>query len=238
MIHDDNTTKSMAFFEEITREHELLHDPSRAASMQAYMKSSLPYFGVPKAQSRKIHVAAAKKYFDQYPAQRMAASAYAWDHATHRDHKYAAQDVLDTRTIRGNIEVLPLLTHMIDTGQWWDLVDGIHGQFAALLTTHKTELTHELCQWATHENMWRRRTSIIAQLKLKSATDTQLLTYAIEQNAADKEFFIRKAAGWALREYAKTDEAWVRDFLMTHQQALSPLTIREASKHLLNLDHD
>lgn len=225
-----------AFFADFTREHLALQNPARAASMQSYMKSDLPYFGVPKLMSRKITMALGRKYFGQDPNQRMTASAYTWDNATHRDHKYAAQDLLEVGSLSGNIEVLPLLTHMVDTGQWWDLVDGIHSQFARLLQSNRAEMTQVLSQWATHENMWRRRTAIIAQLKLKSATDTELLAFAIERNARDKDFFLRKAAGWALREYAKTDDTWVRDFLMTHEEQLSPLTIREASKHLLKLE--
>lgn len=226
------------FYKAITEAHLALQDPERAAKMQAYMKSDIPHFGVPKPQSRKLTMQLAKEHFGTDPLQRIAAAEFVWNKATHRDHLYAAQDTLDIASIRGNIEVLPLLTHMIDTGQWWDLVDAVQGHFSELLTTHQFALTKLLREWVHHENKWRRRTSIIAQLKLKKSTDTELLAYAITENAADKDFFIRKAAGWALREYAKSNEPRVKDLLKTHRDELSLLTIREASKHLLNSNHE
>ncbi|GAA2550378.1 3-methyladenine DNA glycosylase AlkD [Neomicrococcus aestuarii] len=234
---------SEQFFRRATEEHLAVADPARALKMQAYLKSEIPHFGVPRAQSRKINVTLAAEILNadnrsEDAATRLETSRYAWDHFTHRDHRYAAQDILDVRSIRGNIDVLPLLTHMVDTGQWWDLIDGIQRQYAALLVNHRQEIAELLLTWATHENKWRRRTAIIAQLNLKAETDTTLLTTVIERNASHPDFFVRKAIGWALREYAKTDEQWVRDFLGTHSGDLSSLSIREASKHLLNSKHE
>jgi 3-methyladenine DNA glycosylase AlkD len=86
--------------------------------------------------------------------------------------------------------------------------------------------------WSSHEDLWFRRASITAQLAAKSSTDTTLLARVIEANMGDKEFFIRKAIGWSLREYAKTDPDWVRDFIQHHDRSLSPLSRREALKNL------
>lgn len=77
-----------------------------------------------------------------------------------------------------------------------------------------------------------RRASITAQLKAEGDTDHELLCRVIEPNLADPEFFIRKAIGWALREYAKTAPAWVSDFVAEHGDRMSPLSRREALKHL------
>ena len=52
----------------------------------------------------------------------------------------------------------------------------------------------------------------------------------IEENLQDNEFFIQKAIGWALREYSKTDETAVREFVANTE--LSPLAEREALKWL------
>jgi 3-methyladenine DNA glycosylase AlkD len=82
----------------------------------------------------------------------------------------------------------------------------------------------------TSGDLWRRRSGIIVQIGAKASTDITLLTDAIVANLADLDFFIRKAIGWALREYAKTDPTWVRSFVDTHD--LSPLSRREATKHL------
>jgi 3-methyladenine DNA glycosylase AlkD len=89
-----------------------------------------------------------------------------------------------------------------------------------------------LIRWSTDADFWIRRAAITAQLGAKSATDPALLAAVIEPNLADPEFFIRKAIGWALRDYAATDPDWVRDFAARHGEALSPLSRREALRKL------
>jgi 3-methyladenine DNA glycosylase AlkD len=89
-----------------------------------------------------------------------------------------------------------------------------------------------LRRWSTDADFWIRRAAITAQLGAKSATDRALLAAVIEPNLADSEFFIRKAIGWALRDYAATDPDWVRAFAARHGEALSPLSRREALRKL------
>ena len=90
--------------------------------------------------------------------------------------------------------------------------------------------------WATGDDLWLRRISIICQLQRKTTTDLELLTHAIDSNLEGSqygsEFFIRKAIGWALRQYARIDAGWVRDFVTTRGSQLSGLSRREALKHL------
>lgn len=86
--------------------------------------------------------------------------------------------------------------------------------------------------WASDPDFWIRRAAITSQLKAKTSTDQGLLATALDANLADKEFFIRKAIGWTLREYAKTNPQWVRSYVETRQARLSPLSRREAMKHL------
>jgi 3-methyladenine DNA glycosylase AlkD len=89
-----------------------------------------------------------------------------------------------------------------------------------------------LLTWSTQPNRWLRRVSIIAQLGAKSRTDLELLTTVIDTNARDGDFFVRKAIGWALRDYARTDPDWVRQFVAGRAGELSNLSRREATKHL------
>jgi 3-methyladenine DNA glycosylase AlkD len=91
-------------------------------------------------------------------------------------------------------------------------------------------MTPLLRDWARSPDRWLRRSALIAQLGARERTDTALLTEVVEANAADREFFVRKAIGWALRDFARTDPDWVRRFLADHE--LSPLSRREAAKHL------
>jgi 3-methyladenine DNA glycosylase AlkD len=93
-----------------------------------------------------------------------------------------------------------------------------------------------LLDWSTDSQLWIRRASITAQLAAKSRTDTTLLAAVIEPNLEDSEFFIRKAIGWALREFAKTDPAWVRSFVEMHGAAVCRLSRREALRNLIAAD--
>ena len=100
-----------------------------------------------------------------------------------------------------------------------------------LLRGFPDEMTPVMHAWATEEDLWKRRTSIICQLSFKEDTDTALLTAAIEANVGDRDFFIRRGIGWALRQFARTEPGWVRAFVDSHPD-LSPLSVREAVKHL------
>ena len=95
------------------------------------------------------------------------------------------------------------------TGAWWDHVDEVSDRIGQTLSAHPAQLRPLVLSWTTNDDLWLRRTSIICQLKAREATDLALLTTAIDENLSDREFFIRKAIGWALRQYARTDPDWV-----------------------------
>jgi len=86
--------------------------------------------------------------------------------------------------------------------------------------------------WAVDGDPWIRRTAILSQLTFREDTDTALLRDCIEPNLDDPSFWIRKAIGWALRQYARTDPDWVRDTVAGYGDRLSGLSRREALKHL------
>jgi 3-methyladenine DNA glycosylase AlkD len=91
-----------------------------------------------------------------------------------------------------------------------------------------------MLKWSQDPDFWVRRVAIEFQLLRKGETDTALLAQIIENNLGSQEFFINKAIGWALRDYSKTNPAWVADFINRHQEDLSKLSIREGSKYLKN----
>jgi 3-methyladenine DNA glycosylase AlkD len=127
---------------------------------------------------------------------------------------------------------VPLYRHWIVTGAWWDTTDEIAPKrVGPLLRADPAAVAPVLRRWSTDEDRWLRRASVIAQLGSRAATDTGLLAAAIEANAEDRDFFLRKAIGWALRQHARTDPAWVRRFVAEHP-GLSPLSRREALRHL------
>lgn len=214
-------------------------DPGRAPAMRAYMKSALPFHRVGSARVATIvrevvgdHPLAAR---DEWEATVRAL----YDEATHREERYVALGLARHRRYAAfrDPASMALWRHLVVTGAWWDLVDDVASHHVAdVLARHRDAVTDELYAWATAEHLWLRRASIICQLPAKQATDLALLTYAIEANLEGTrfggEFFVRKAIGWALRQHARTDPAWVRAFLAEHGARLSGLSRREAAKHL------
>lgn len=211
-------------------------DPDAAPAMRAYVKSVLPLYGVRLPQVRTIVRAAVRDagVSDTGPGiETLAAAARElFDHATHREERYAALALLALPPARGKLELLPLHQHFASAGAWWDLVDETAHRIADLHDIHPVETAVAVRRWSVENDMWLRRLAIISQLGRKDRLDPVLLGEVIEANLSDREFFIRKAIGWALREYAKVRPEWVRGFVTAHGGSLSPLSRREALKHL------
>jgi 3-methyladenine DNA glycosylase AlkD len=210
-------------------------DPARAPAMQAYMKSSMSYLGVPSAVAR----AALKAVWKAHPLpdrRSWEATVRAlWETASHREERYAAIALTGLRDYSAYQDpaALDLYRHLITTGAWWDYVDEIASRrVGPILVAHPTAVGPTMRAWATDGDLWLRRTAIICQLQAKAATDLDLLTTAIEANLDGRDFFIRKAIGWALRQYARIDPDWVRAYVAAHADRLSPLSRREALKQL------
>lgn len=211
-----------------------LADPTLAAGMQAYMRSEMPFRGVQKPQRTELLRRLSAEHPLDTPADWARAVRTLWDDAQYREERYLALALTGLPRYAGwqSPELVPLYRHLIVTGAWWDYVDEIASRrIGPLLRAYTDEVEPVVRGWSTDDDMWLRRTSIICQLRSKQATDTGLLTDCIEPNIDDREFFLRKAIGWALREHAKTDPEWVRVFVDAHP-ALSPLSRREALKHL------
>ena len=100
------------------------------------------------------------------------------------------------------------------------------------LDADRGPVTPTLRDWAADDDLWLRRAAVIAQVGRRDRTDLDLLVTAIEANLDDPTFWLRKAIGWALRDYARTDPAWVRGFVAVHDDRLSGLSKREALKRL------
>lgn len=120
---------------------------------------------------------------------------------------------------------------MIIAHSWWDSVDGIASYAIAPLVLKYPELQKEMVHFSTHKNLWLRRVAITYQLLHKTKTDKQFLFHVCKLNWGDNDFFIRKAIGWALRQYARTSPVEVYKFVETNNNKLSNLSVREALKH-------
>lgn len=210
-------------------------DPERAAQQQRYMKSALPYRGFASPELKRLLRPLLAAYRPEDRASWEATVRVLWDDAEYREERYAALAVARHRRARAWLgpESLPLVRHLLVTGAWWDLVDETAQHLLRpALEAHPAELTPVLRDWATDEDLWVRRAAVICQVGRGDATDTDLLRHAIDANVDDPTFWLRKGVGWALRDYAKTDPAWVRAEVERHGQRLSGLSRREALKHL------
>jgi 3-methyladenine DNA glycosylase AlkD len=200
--------------------------PDTAPDTQAYLKSAMPLYGVPRAGHREI--ARALPPLEGFGAWRDFVLTL-WRGAEHREERYVALDVIALPRYRAfrTMDALPLYEELIVTGAWWDLVDPVATRRLAELWP---DVVPVLREWSAGDDMWLRRSAILAQAHRKADTDFALLAELIEPNRGDREFFIRKAIGWALREYSKTDPAAVVAYCDSHE--LSGLSRREALKRV------
>jgi 3-methyladenine DNA glycosylase AlkD len=213
-------------------------DSSKAPQMQAYMKSAMPYFGIPSAALKSILRTALATPLESRKDWE-AAVRLLWDEATHREEWYAALALAGHRHYQSHQDpsVLPLYRHLVVTGSWWDVVDDLAShKVGPILLRHHESTEPVIREWAVCDKLWLRRTAIICQLGAKHDTDVDLLEFALTSNLEDssygKVFWIRKAVGWALRQHAKTDPDWVREYVAAYESDLSGLSKREALKHL------
>ena len=203
--------------------------------MQAYMKSTMPYRGVATPEQRRLVrdvVATVGPPRDR--AEWEATVTELWDGAVYREERYVAIELCRHRCARAwqDAGAIALYDHFVVTGAWWDHVDAVAiALLGPILRADRPGVEPVVRGWIHDPDPWRRRTSIILQNGSKADTDTSLLADAILASAADRCFFLRKAIGWALREYSKTDAVAVRQFVGTHPE-LSPLSAREALKWL------
>lgn len=206
-------------------------DPDLAPGQQAYMKSAMPFLGVRMPEVRRIVRQQVRDAGMAKDGPALAATSLElWDGASHREERYAANELLAQPALRGDWTLVPQLEHMARTGAWWDHVDGIAHRVAALHDAHPVATAVLVRRWAVDDDFWIRRLAIISQLGRGDRLDRELLAATIEPNLAEREFFLRKAIGWALRDAARAHPDWVRAFVAEHE--LSPLSRREALKHL------
>jgi 3-methyladenine DNA glycosylase AlkD len=210
-------------------------DSSRAETMQAYMKSSMSYHGVPtpllrticKATFADVQFAGASKW--------QAQVLDIWRRARFREERYAALYLAGDKSGQPfqTLSALKLYEELIVTGAWWDYVDDIAShRIGPILRSYPVPMRRKMLSWSRSNNLWKRRTAIICQLGFKAETDLQLLYACIEPSMGSREFFLQKAIGWALRQYAWTDGAAIEKYVRLNRKRLSALSSREALKNI------
>ncbi|MCP3993856.1 MAG: DNA alkylation repair protein [bacterium] len=207
-------------------------DPEKAGLMAAYLKTEMPFYGVQKKGRTEVLRLVRKEFpINDNGGYRDAVLAL-WTQP-HREEKYLAVAIAKQNPRFVTLDNLDIYEQLIVEGAWWDLVDDVAINCVGVVHLHqRKEMEPLIEEWVDDDFMWLRRTSLISPIKHKAETDHKTLFDHCLRRADEKEFFIRKAIGWTLREYAKTEPARVRRFLIEERDRWSGLSFREASKHL------
>lgn len=200
--------------------------PENQAAMAAYMRHQFQFLGVKATERRELTKPVIKqsKQLALPTLQEWLAFYYG---QSAREYQYVAIDLALANVKRLSPELFNWCVAQIPIKAWWDSVDVWRKVMTVYLVEHD-ELTTQGEAFINADEMWLRRVAITLQLGLKESTNQAFLTKAIETSQTDSEFFIQKAIGWALRDYSKTNPAWVSAFIASHQ--LSNLAAREGRK--------
>ena len=205
-------------------------DPAKAAPMAAYLRDQFPFLGL-NAPGRTAVLKAHRADHGPPPPDQLDGIVRGLWALPEREFQQAGADLLKQGKRGLTPDHLPLLRHTLTHKSWWDTVDVLAAHpVGAIFARYPKNRAETVSQWRDDPNIWLRRTTLLFQLFYKDQTDAPLLFSLIEQNRGDDEFFIQKAAGWALRQYSKTDATAVVDFVA--RSDLSPLAEREALKWL------
>jgi 3-methyladenine DNA glycosylase AlkD len=158
-----------------------------------------------------------------------------WRNARFREERYAALYLAGHKRAQSfqTVSSMKLYEELIVTGAWWDYVDHIAShRVGSILRNYPAPMRRKMLSWSKSTNLWKRRTAILCQLRFKAETDLDLLYACIEPSVGSQEFFLRKAIGWALRQYAWTDSAEIKRYVGLNRARLSGLSCREALKNI------
>lgn len=229
--HVPRSALADAVLDRLTVTYPAAADPERAGAMRAYMKDVAPFLGIPtpdrRALSRAVLAGTPRPGEDD-----CAAIALRCWRLPEREYQYFAVDYLRRHAARCSSAFLPVARHLVTTVPWWDTVDLLAAHVVGALVAADPALAAQMDVWITDDDLWAVRTALLHQLRHKERTDTErLFAYCLLQSG-HQDFFVRKAIGWALREYAKTDAGAVRGFLARERGRFAPLTVREALKNI------
>lgn len=231
------TSHAAAFVDALRTAFAAHANPVRAGEMQAYMKSALPFHGLPATLRRKLCADVVRAHPAPDVATLAGTMQALWREARRREERYAAMELARVGLhgqLQDNLELLPVYKEMIVSGAWWDYCDDISGHaLPRLLARHAREMKPLLRRWARGGDLWLRRAAMLCQRGLRGdAFDARLLYDAILPSIGTErfagEFFIRKGIGWALRERSYAAPGEVAAFCREYAAQLSPLTRREA----------
>lgn len=209
-------------------------EPSRVAAMQAYMRGQFAFLGVSTPRRRAATAPLLRAFQPRDARELLAAARMLWQRRE-REFQYTAVDLLGRHRKCLGPDELPALLALVGERSWWDSVDALAGVVGSIVRRHRAEGQAMMDEAVCAADLWVRRVAMLHQLGWRGETDTQRLYAYAERLGGEKEFFLQKAVGWALRDYARHDPEAVRMFLRRAGGRLSALSVREAGRWLQNL---
>jgi 3-methyladenine DNA glycosylase AlkD len=201
----------------------------RATRMRAYMRNQFPYLGIPAPDLSRLARSALPGPLTEADLVALALSCWA---RPEREYQYVACGYLRRYVRTGTADLLSTVRVLITTKSWWDTVDTLAAHTVGPLVLAYPELLPTMDEWSISPDLWLVRTALLYQLGYRQRTDAERLFRYCARQASHRDFFIRKAIGWALRAYSRTDPVAVRSFVDSHRVVLAPLSVREAVRHI------
>lgn len=206
-------------------------DPIKAAPMKKYMRDQFEYLGIKSPQLTLL----LRRHIKEHglpPLDKLDVIVRELWSLPQREFQYTALGLMSKFETKVNENFITTIEYLIITKSWWDTVDTLAGHSVGAQFKRFPKVKEEyLKKWRKSDDFWLRRTTLLFQLGYKKETDFELLCAIIKENLGSNEFFINKAIGWALRQYAHTNPAPVKKFVKATKE-LHPLSRREALKNI------
>jgi len=214
----------------ITSEFEKFSNSENAVQMEKYMRNKFKYYGLKTLIRKEIISHFIKQNGLPQISELEIVVTDLWN-AEYRELQYFALVILDKIIKKADIGFISFIEFLILNKSWWDSIDFIAPNLVRTHFERYPELIPEYTNsWINSENIWLQRSAILFQLNKKKDTDIELMFKLILTRKNSREFFVQKAMGWILRQYAKTNSEIVINFVKINPE-LPELTKREALKH-------
>lgn len=221
----------MNIYKKLEENFKLISDKKKAIKQKSYLKNKFEFYGISSPERKKIQKKIFKENIINDENLIIKEIQNLWK-SEYREMHYAACDFAIYNFKKFSNKIFDIFEYMIKNNSWWDTVDTISSNLIGKFILKNKEYLEIMDKWILNENIWVSRAAIIFQLKWKNNTDEKRLFNYCLLKANEKEFFIKKAIGWSLREYSKTNNCAVKNFIKENNKKLSFLSIKEGSKYL------
>ena len=205
----------------------------RAANQKSYLKSDLDFFGVsvPVVRAALKRAMAESPITERAELLRKSLQCFEWNHFEMQLFGVLLLDKYSHLLVPDDLNIIADLIRRCNT---WALVDPLSKPGSVLVDRGLPEVGVILDSWSVDDNFWLRRFSLLVLMSGLRRDDSQwgrFVTYA-DSMIEEKEFFVRKAIGWVLRDLSRIRPDPVAAFVRRHMPVISGTTFREAVKYL------